>query len=84
MVDLLLSRPFTTLIRYLKNLQAKPAKTKSSLAPRIPDMTLKSKYFQSDSLINLHSLATKSARAMKKTDLHGMSGNFHLKSGATN
>jgi len=44
-------------------------------------MTLKSKYFQADSLINLHSLAAKSARAIKKNDLHGMSGNFYLKSG---
>jgi hypothetical protein len=32
-------------------------------------MTLNSKYFQADSPINLHSLETKSARVMKKTDL---------------
>jgi hypothetical protein len=42
-------------------------------------MTLKSKYFQANSLINQLSLATKSTIAMWKTDLHSMHGNSHLK-----
>jgi hypothetical protein len=58
--------------------QAKPASTKSSLAPRIPDMTLKSKYFHADSLINQHSLTTKSTRAMKKDMLKHLKGSKFL------